>query len=140
MRYTRPANSLLRHNRSPRRRSPFRDWGSSGAAANDQVYRTIRNLGSVETLVLKNLVHFLPLLLPTTPYDQLLCPKLATLAIDDDQEVSHQELVWVVKAQAESGFPLQRVLLRAEYLGQVADELRRFVRDMEYGEDAKFRC
>ena len=58
--------------------------------SNDQVSRRVRNLRNVETIVLINVLHLLPLLLPATRGSQ--CP-LRTLAIDDDQEILYRGLV-----------------------------------------------
>jgi len=104
----------------------------------DRVSRTMRNLRSVETLVLQNTPHLLPLLLPAIQGDQPPCPTLKTLVIEDDRETLHQELVQVVKARAEAGFPLKRVILSAEYFEEVAGELRQFVEDVGCEEDAEY--
>ena len=108
--------------------------------ANDQVSRAIRNMRSIETLVLINTPHLLPLLLPAIHDGQLPCPTLETLAIDDNQEIPRKELVQVAKARAEAGFPLQRVILRTGYSEEVAGELCQFVGSVEHGEDVEFEC
>jgi len=105
---------------------------------NDRVSRTLRNLRNVETLVLKGTTYLLPLLFPATQHDQHPCPTLKTLAIDDDNAIPHRELVPVVKARSEAGFPLRRVILCAKYFEAVAGELRQFVGDVEYGEYTEF--
>jgi hypothetical protein len=102
--------------------------------ASDRVSRMMREMGNVETLILENAAHLIPLLLPTTQGDQNPCPTLKTLTIDDDEEINHQELVSVVKARAEAGFPLQRVVFHAVGSEEVAGELRRFVEDGKYTE------
>ena len=68
--------------------------------ADDQVHCAMRELRNVETLILDNTTHILPLLLLSDARNhRLLCPRLETLAIDDDQKTSHQDIVQVVRPE-----------------------------------------
>ena len=68
--------------------------------ADDQVHCAMRELRDVETLILDNTTHILPLLLLSDARNhRLLCPRLETLVIDDDQKTSHQDIVQVVRPE-----------------------------------------
>ena len=72
--------------------------------ADDQVHCAMRELRNVETLILDNTTHILPLLLLSDARNdarnhRLLCPRLETLAIDDDQKTPHQDIVQVVRPE-----------------------------------------
>ena len=97
----------------------------------NQVSGTMQHLTNVETLLLRNSAHLLPLLLPGIQGGQAPCPTLKTLVIDGNQEVPHQELSEVVRARAEAGSPLRRVILPAGYPEGVVGELHQFVNDVE---------
>ena len=97
----------------------------------NQVSGTMQHLTNVETLLLRNPAHLLPLLLPAIQGGQAPCPTLKTLVIDGNQEVPHQELLEVVRARAEAGSPLRRVILPAGYPEGVVGELHQFVDDVE---------
>ena len=100
---------------------------------NDQVSGAMQNLTNVETLVLKNSIHLLHLLLPAIQGGRPPCPRLQTLTIDNNQEIPRQELVRVARARAEAGFPLQKVILGAESFEKMASELHQFVEDVSMG-------
>ena len=99
----------------------------------DWVPRAVRDLASVETLVLKDSTDLLPLLLPAIRGDKPPCPRLRTLTIDCRWEIRHQGLVRIVRTRTEAGFPLQRVILPVESFESMASELRQFVDGVECG-------